>query len=37
MAAPDRIPSSDTDLTSIAEARALARHAKQAQATLADL
>ena len=37
MAAPDRIPSSDTDLTSIAEARALARHAKQAQATLAEL
>src|SRR5687767_6303329 len=37
MAAPDSIPSSDKDLTSIAEARALARHAKQAQAHLAEL
>jgi len=37
MAAPDSIPSSDKDLTSIAEARALARHAKQAQAKLAEL
>ena len=37
MAAPDSIPSPDKDLTSIAEARALARHAKQAQARLAEL
>ena len=37
MAAPDTIPPSDKDLTSIAEARALARHAKQAQAKLAEL
>ena len=37
MAAPDSIPPSDKDLTSIAEARALARHAKQAQAKLAEL
>ena len=37
MAAPDSIPPSDTDLTSIAEARTLARHAKQAQAKLAEL
>ncbi len=37
MAAPDSIPSSEKDLTSIAEARALARHAKQAQARLAEL
>jgi acetaldehyde dehydrogenase (acetylating) len=36
MAAPDSIPSSDKDLTSIAEARALARSAKQAQAKLAE-
>jgi acetaldehyde dehydrogenase (acetylating) len=37
MAAPDSIPSSDKDLASIAEARALARTARQAQAKLAEL
>jgi acetaldehyde dehydrogenase (acetylating) len=37
MAAPDSIPSTDKDLASIAEARALARTAKQAQAKLAEL
>jgi acetaldehyde dehydrogenase (acetylating) len=37
MAAPDSIPSSDKDLASIAEARALARSARQAQTKLAEL
>jgi acetaldehyde dehydrogenase (acetylating) len=37
VAAPDRAPSSDKDLTSIAEARALARAARQAQSLLAEL
>ncbi len=37
MAAPDTILPSDKDLTSIAEARTLARHARQAQAKLAEL
>jgi acetaldehyde dehydrogenase (acetylating) len=37
MAAPDKIPSTDKDLASIAEARVLAHTAKQAQAKLAEL
>jgi acetaldehyde dehydrogenase (acetylating) len=37
VAAPDRAPSSDKDLASIAEARALARAARQAQSLLAEL
>ena len=37
MAAQDRAPSSDKDLTSIAEARALARAARHAQTKLAEL
>src|SRR5213592_4460317 len=40
MASPQPVPStnpSDRDLTSIAEARALARRAKQAQAQIAEL
>ena len=37
MAAEDRAPASDKDLTSISEARALARAARQAQTRLAEL
>src|SRR5216117_2437672 len=37
MAAPDSSPQADRDLASIAEARALARRAKQASLQLAEL